>query len=240
LHAHKSYATVDTTSNQIGRLTTSGNADARAAYQYDALGRPTATEHDFEGNQKIFTTTYGYSQGAPGGPGTVVVARGFPAGEQVQYGYDASGAQVSITAAGQPIISAARRNVRGQTVELDYGDSTVTRYTYRDGDTLRLSDIVTTGGTGTLQSYHYDFDAVGNITNLEDHCDERLLGSCQSSGYFTTTYGYDSLRQLTSMATGDGLHTFGYDAAGNLTNHDGVPQAYVGPHPHAPSSAGGE
>jgi RHS repeat-associated protein len=91
-----------------------------------------------------------------------------------------------------------------------------------------------------LQSYHYDFDAAGNLTNVEDHCDEGQLGTCQSSGYFTASYGYDSLHQLTSMTTGDGAHGFGYDAAGNLTNHDGVPQAYGGPQPHAPSSAGGE
>jgi YD repeat-containing protein len=44
----------------------------------------------------------------------VVVAEGFPDGEQVHYSYDASGAQVSITAAGQPIVTTILRNPRGR------------------------------------------------------------------------------------------------------------------------------
>jgi YD repeat-containing protein len=116
---HKTYTGVDTSANQKGRLTTSGNSDSRAVFGYDALGRALATEFDREGGQFVFRTTYGYAAGAGPGPGSVPISQEFPDHELVRYGYDASGAQVSIVANGDPIVRRIIRNARGQTVQTD-------------------------------------------------------------------------------------------------------------------------
>src|SRR5262245_48813508 len=70
------YQGIDTSANQIGRLTTTGNGDRQTVFQYDALGRAVATGHGLEGNAHVFRATYGYPQGggAVVGPGLVVVA----------------------------------------------------------------------------------------------------------------------------------------------------------------------
>src|SRR5262245_2001784 len=79
---HRANTTINTSSNQVGRVTSTGNSDFRSAFQYDALGRAIAVEYDFDGTPPaVYHTTYGYPQGAVGGPGTVVVARQFPDGE---------------------------------------------------------------------------------------------------------------------------------------------------------------
>jgi RHS repeat-associated protein len=240
----RGYAAVDTTSNQIGRLTTSGDSNSRTSYAYDALGRVVGTEHDYEANRFVFQSAYGYPQGTSPGPGSVLVGQTFPDGELVQYGYDASGAQISITAGGEPVVRSIHRNAQGHMTEVDYGDDTVTRRTYRDNLDLRLGAIATTGPGGTpLQSYHYAFDPAGNVLGVDDDCLEDQPTTCGTiSGPDSASYGYDSLGQLTSM-TSEGSHSFGYDAIGNLTNLDGRTQTYPAggqAHPHAPAGSSGE
>jgi RHS repeat-associated protein len=231
--SHRAYASIDTTSNQKGRLTRTGNGDASTIYQYDALGRVVATEYDLEGNSYVFQETYGYPLGNPGGPGTVIVSRALlpggallPDGETVQYGYDASG-QTSITAGGQTVISSIRRNARGQTTQVSYGDGTVTNHQYNETTDLRLSSIQTTFGSSDLQSYGYLFDATGNVTAVSDYRD----------GSLSASYGYDSLDRLTSM---NSAYAYKYDSIGNLTEKETQVQQYgVGAGPHALTSAGG-
>jgi hypothetical protein len=171
-------------------------------------------------------------------------------GELVQYGYDAAAVQVSITPVGQPsIVSAVRRNARGQTVEVEYGNGVVSRHVYRDATDQRLESLETAGPAGIIQRYRYVFDAVGNLVGIEDDCDEADTSqSCSSSGPYSATYRYDSLGQLVGMATSTGQYPFGYDAIGNLTYHeDGghapLVQSY-GPRtpagrtlPHAPAAS---
>src|SRR5262252_5202259 len=105
------------TGNQIGRLTTSGNGRRRTVYQYDELGRIKQTSENFEGQAKSFSSSYGYAQSqiAVKGLGTVIKSQTFPDNERVDYGYDASGGQVSIVStpvglSGQTIISRILRN----------------------------------------------------------------------------------------------------------------------------------
>jgi RHS repeat-associated protein len=244
----KGYSSLDTSSNQKGRLTSSGNSDARTVVQYDALGRAVATEHDYEDKQFVFQTAFGYPQGSPPGPGTVETRSVLPDGEAIQYGYDAGGAQTLITAGGQPIVKGVQRNARGQTVEVRYGDDTVTRHGYRDTSDLRLDTLTTTSASGTIQSYHYEFDPVGNIKRVDDYCDQAQTSVCGTlSGAYSAAFGYDSPDPLTATTNGVGVCqggcTYGYDAVGNLTNHAGVPQTYPSPgnaRPHAPIASQGE
>jgi RHS repeat-associated protein len=225
------YSAVDTSSFQKGRVTTAGTSDARSVREYDGLGRSVATEYDREGTPFVFRATYGYPQGSSPGPGTVVLQQEFPDHEVVQFGYDAKGEQVSITAAGQPVVASIKRNARGQTIEVTYGDGTVTTRQYNDSTDLRLSALRTLQGGSDLQSYGYLFDLSGNVISVRDWRD----------GSLSADYGYDSLDRLTSMSSPAGSFAYAYDGAGNLLNKESPVQNLwygEGAGPHAVTKAG--
>ena len=235
-----SAASIDTTSNQKGRLTSIGNGQMRRFFEYDALGRPARAEHALDGTPYVSATTYGYPQNpdTTAGPGTVPRTLTLPDGERVLYGYDASGAQrmVSSTRPGavtaDAIVADMRRNARGQTVSVTYGNGVVTAHVYRDATDLRLERIQTTApGLGIVQDYVYGFDADGNVTSLAD-------GVVPS---FSATYGYDTLDQLVSMTSNGSSFSYQYDSTGNLTVKEGAVQTYggAGRGPHALAAAGG-
>jgi YD repeat-containing protein len=162
-----------------------------------------------------------------------------PDGEVIGYGYDASGAQTSLTAGGQGIVNRIERNARGQTIRVVYSNGVVTAHTYRETTDLRLESLVTNGPSGPIQSYQYGWDAVGNVTSIEDLCDEAATQACGSlSDQDSALYAYDSLGQLTARTGGGASLSYGYDTAGNLTNHAGSAQLYPAPgqqRPHAPT-----
>ena len=227
------YIAVDIASNQTGRLTSAGNGLYRKWNQYDVMGRPSAVQHIIGDESYLYTSTFGYprSDVAAAGPGTVLTAQTFPDGETASYGYDKSGAMKTIStyAAGKTsvVVSNIKRNVRGQTVEVDYGNGAEQFHTYDDTTDLRLAQIYTTLN-GTPQQYTYGFDANGNVTSVSD-----------INGDATATYQYDSVDWLTG-----GTFSFTYDNIGNLTKKDNNSQSYFpsgasSVHPHALSSAAG-
>jgi RHS repeat-associated protein len=222
--------------NQVGRLTTMGNGQVRRLYQYDVLGRTTVTEHRMNGGIYLLTTAYGYPQNptTTDGAGAVPLATTFPDGETVYFGYDAAGQEVAVSSAPpgtfppQPIVHDLRRNARGQTTQVVYGNGLVTSHLYNDAGDLRLRETVTGNG---VQDYLYTFDAQDNLTEIDDG----VVGS------FSAAYGYDSLDQLTSMTSGGASYGYQYDSLGNLTQKEGAVQSYGGGSrgPHALAAAAG-
>jgi len=225
--------------NQIGRLTSSGNGQRRTAYEYDALGRTTRSVHNFEGQSKAFTTTYGYSQSPNlAGLGNVPVSQTFPDNERVDYTYDAGGTQQSTVTtpsgqSSQPIINHVYRNSRGQTIAAAYGNGAISIYKYNEMSDLRLGEIHTAVGaslviTGSvpqlnggtpLQDYTYTFDNNGNVKGIAD-------GRMAS---LSATYDYDSLDQLIKMTpAAQSALPYSYDRLGNLNNKENVVQTYGG------------
>lgn len=77
--------------------------------------------------------------------------------------------------------------------------------------------------TSSLMDFNYQYDFVGNITQVRD----------DTKGW-VKNYFYDDLDRLTS---GDD-ETFSYDAIGNMTTHNGLPQLYEGLQPHALTNDG--
>lgn len=228
---------LDTASFQAGRLTSMGNGRARLSYQYDQLGREARVAYALEGTTWVFTDAYGYPQnpGSTSGPGTVLRSATFPDGEVASYTYDAAGVRQTVTAirpgqAAQAILNAVRRNARGQTIQVSFGNGAVTTRSYNDSTDLRLREIATAIGANTVQRLTYGFDADGNATSVTDGV---------IAGY-SATYGYDSLDQLTGMG-GSVAGTYAYDGTGNLIAKDGVAQTYggAGRGPHALAAAGG-
>jgi len=68
-----------------------------------------------------------------------------------------------------PYVTRISHNEKGQRLCIQYGNNTVTRYTY-DQDTFRLSRLLTTANNGAviLQDLRYHYDPMGNITYLLD------------------------------------------------------------------------
>ena len=71
---------INTSVNQIGRMTSSGNGGMRAFHQYDALGREAGLQNVLDKTSYVSTNTYGYPQSgvAVTGVGSVLTSRSFP------------------------------------------------------------------------------------------------------------------------------------------------------------------
>jgi RHS repeat-associated protein len=250
-----------TLANEVGRLVSSGNGQARQFYAYDIRGRATAVEHVVDSTPYVFSSTYGFqcsssacttTTTAANGP--VVVASTFPDNETVTYTFDAGGAAQGITTtpsggSAQPVVHHMLRNSRGQTVEVDYADATTTIHHFNDTTDMRLNEIetyLTAAPTSVLQLYQYSFDASGNVTSVTDYCNEGSTGFCSTSNENTTysaTYTYDSRDQLVQTVRAGKTYPYAYDSVGNLTNMEGTTQSYFPsgagkPRPHALESIG--
>jgi RHS repeat-associated protein len=247
--------------NQIGRVTAHGNGAAHAFHSYDGRGRELGTQHILNNASYTYTMTYGFPCSAAACTATTTATNGpdlvsvkFPDSEVVAYTFDASGARQSIksTPSGgttQTIVSRVLRNSRGQTTEVDYGDGTSTTHHYNDTTDLRpnqLETFLTATPTTILQLYTYAFDHNGNVTGINDYCNEASTGACSASAAnttYTASYQYDSRDQLKGTTRGGVAYPYVYDALGNLTNKENIVQTYFPsgagkPQPHAVSSVG--
>ena len=235
-----SSAGVNTTVNPIGRLTSAGTQVTRVFYEYDANGRATATQFVQDGQSRIFRKAYGYPQNpdTTAGPGYVVSRETFPDGEEVTYVYDASGKQVAVRtalgAAADDVILDYRRNARGQTTRIEYGNRVITTFEYDEAGDLNLTKTASVNQLGTkLQEYGYQHDGNGNVTATSDGVRPEL----------SATYTYDELDQLTAMLDGSGaaIERYKYDNIGNLTEKGALIQTYggAGVPPHGIAAAGG-
>lgn len=232
-------AAVDTTSMQIGRLTSTGNGDTRIYYQYDGRGRNTATQYVQDGQSRIFRTEYGYPQNpaATAGAGTKIVKEIYPDGEEVTYEHDATGQVVAVRsiagAAPEDVLRDLRLNARGLVTRIDLGNGTSTTYSYDDAGDLRMTRMQTVNAAGqTIQDYGYDHDGKGNVIETTDGVRPGESFRLQ----------YDSLGQLTAMLTlqGSVLERYAYDSIGNLTQKGALVQNYnAGGRPHALADSDG-
>jgi RHS repeat-associated protein len=178
-----------------------GAAGHTTTYQYDALGRITATT-DAMGH----TTTTAYD--ANGNVTSITDATG----AVTQYVYDAAGRRTAITdPLGHTTTTAYDAADRPTSVTDALGDTTTTRYDAA-GDVTASIDAL--GHTMTMA-----YDAAGNVTSITD-----------ADGN-TTAYTYDALnrRTLTIDPLG-GRTTTTYDAAGRtstITDADGRQQVFA-------------
>jgi RHS repeat-associated protein len=229
-------ASVDIAAKPIGHLTSVGNQQTRTFHQYDAQGRPVATQYVQDGQSSIFTLTYGYAQ-STSGPGRVLASQTFPDGERVTNTYDGSGAQVAMTTTlgtvSQDILRDYRTNARGQATRIELGNGTLSTLSYNEGGNMNLALTTTSNAVGQkVQEYGYTYDDNGNVTRVSDG-----VRTDQSA-----TLTYDSLDQLTGIlnSSGNVIEQYAYDAIGNLTQKGALIQTYgAGGRPHALSASGG-
>jgi len=121
-------------------------------------------------------------------------------------------------------ISNINYNARGQRTEVYYGNNSKTTYSY-DAENFRLTRLLTTKNTGSvvLQDLNYTYDAVGNITEVED--------DAQQTVYFNnsvidpiSTYQYDALYRLIA-ATGRELTSLSAPGYSDFANNLYLPNA---------------
>ena len=114
-------------------------------------------------------------------------------------------------------------NEKGQRLCIQYGNNTVTRYSY-DPDTFRLIRLLTTASMGTsiLQDLNYYYDPVGNITYLSDNAQPPVFYNNQkvlSGGDYT----YDAIYRLISATGREQIAQNAVDEGPGNTNYRNYP-----------------
>ena len=186
-------------------LTSATDGTGATLLQYDAADRLTRVTYP---NGRFLSYVYD----ADGHRTQLVDQSGFT----IKYGYDAAGRLGALTdRLGNPIVQYTY-DPAGKLVEAKAGNGTHTHYDYDpDG---QLLDVVNFGPGNVVNSrFDYAYDALGRrsgVTTLEG----------------PTTYGYDAVNRLTSVALPNGRSlTYDYDAAGNRlgVTDNGVPTPYT-------------
>ncbi|HXB33245.1 MAG TPA: polymorphic toxin type 5 domain-containing protein, partial [Puia sp.] len=162
---------------------------------YDALNRPMVYTRPFIPVTSGVILSIPYSKAAINNADVYV------------QGYGESGALNAVSlfygagSAATPYVTRICHNEKGQRLCIQYGNNTVTRYTY-DPDTFRLTRLLTTVNFGTtiLQDLNFYYDPVGNITYQLDNAQPPIFYNNQkvlSDGNYT----YDAIYRLI-IATG--------------------------------------
>ncbi len=174
-----------------GNLLTATDSDSSVTYTYDGVDRLTKVSY---GADRFLEFTYD----SAGRRSQMVDQDGFT----TNYNYDTLGKLNSLTdGTGANIISYTYDNV-GRLSREDNGNGTYTTYSYDLAG--QLLSLVNYESNGTVNSrFDYTYDNAGRRTSTTT-----LEG--------TTTYGYDSIGQLTLVNLPNGrIIEYQYDAAGN-------------------------
>ncbi len=196
-----------------GRLTTRMDASGTQQYVYDDLSEIAQVSTTYA---SLASKTVQYEYYPNGSRKTMVT----PAG-MFNYEYDAVGRLTCLT---NPFSESTNwayyANDRAQAQTAANGQST----TYNYNSLGQLTSLTNTAGSSTLPSFPtISYDGVGNLVGVTStsHALTMLNG--------TTTYSYDSKDRLVNEAStrvGGYSNSYGYDGAGNLTNHAGQTRTY--------------
>jgi YD repeat-containing protein len=217
-------ASTPTQSFSKGKLVRIVDGVGSSDFVYDTLGRLVTERRTMDGTTHTIQRNYDLLGR--------LMALTYPDAEVARYTYNAQGGIDTVTLDSPSsgltrLVTNMDYNAAGQVTNLRYDNGVTTTYTY-DADSHRLSTLASTGPAGALQSFGYTFDALGNITQIQDN---RYTG--------TQTLGYDPLNRLTQAAGAYGSVTYRYDPIGNLLEKEGVAMAYGGvggSKPHAVTS----
>jgi len=216
--------TYDSGTNSIGRLTSADKNTPLTSYtdyEYDLWGRVISETKDVKDRQ--FETEYTYNWADQ--PLTIT----YPDDFQARYVYDSVGQaeEVYIRENGgqeEQIIDSVKYTPLGQMTIINYANGTIATSTYDSTQNYRLTkkQISTTTPAveaNWFQNLIYDYDDVGNITEIVETAPNQLAK--------TATFGYDDLYRLTSASITDYQSsqenlTFAYDEIGNITSKTGV------------------
>jgi RHS repeat-associated protein len=122
-------------------------------------------------------------------------------------------------------------NEKGQRLCIQYGNNTVTRYTY-DPDTFRLTRLLTTANKGaiTLQDMHYYYDPVGNVTYTVDNAQPAIIYDSKSV-LCDADYTYDALYRVNRTTGREQIAQNIVDESASNTDYRNYPFDAVTPLP---------
>ncbi len=184
--------------NGIGRLATMTDPTGESTYCYEHRGL-LATTTDGAGH----AMRYLYDAG---GNRSAII---YPSTRAVTYTHDYASRPLSASANGVPIVTTADYLPFGPLTYLGFGNGMARTMTH--DDRFRPLQNVLTGPAGTIASYTYAADAVGNITEIHDDVDAA----------YNRDFAYDDLHRLITANSGSSLWGSGdytYDAMGNMTS----------------------
>ena len=138
-----------------------------------------------------------------------------PGGNIQTYTYDRGGVLKSIALNSSTYVQDLHYDAKGQRSAIWYGNGTKTSYTY-DPLTFRLRRLLTTGNAGTViyQDLHYWYDAVGNITEIQDDAEQTLFFN-NSVVTPTQEFTYDALYRLIQAEGRELIGTASFGAEDN-------------------------
>jgi RHS repeat-associated protein len=118
-------------------------------------------------------------------------------------------------------VTSINYNPKGQRERIKYGNGATTKYTYDDKN-FRLARLLTTreNGTDTLQDLNYEYDEMGNITNITDDAQQTIFFNGQVVSP-SQRFEYDALYRLTKATGREHIN----NNAGTEPEENGYPHA---------------
>ena len=168
------------------------------SYEYDESLRLKRITENIFGNE--YQTDYSYDEASR------VASIIHPSNFVVNYCYTSEGYMRSIMdSQSKDLWRVSEANAMMQPTKCMTGNGYISSYEY-DEFTNRLTSILTTYKSHTIQDYEYQYDKYSNMTLRRDH-------TVSQSENFT----YDALNRLTGVTDNSGSSHFQYDALGRMT-----------------------
>ncbi len=201
--------TYDTGAFGISRVASMSDPTGTTQYVWNRQARLLRETRTIESAQYI--TGFGYD--AHGNRSRIT----YPSGRIVDYQFDHASRPISVTSGGTTLVASAAYLPFGPLRDLVFGNGTTRTMTYD----LRYRPVTNTldGPEGKITSYAYTFDAIGNITKIDDTTISDPPEPEDSDSSFDRWYTYDDLNRLTAATGGPGLWgagSYGYDRMGNM------------------------
>ena len=214
----------------IGRLTKVTDVSGETIFSYDSRGRVEVEGKSIEGLNGVPLFTH-YSYDSMDRVRTINYP---PDGEIVVNTYDAAGALVSVGNQDDPqrYVSKIVYNAMGLEINRELGNGVSEMRQYGDArDNFRLTHLgVRDRSDQVIFGASYDYDFVGNITEIDAEVDSNR----------SLSFTYDHMNRLEAQTNRDfvgGLASFEYDRTDNIitksTNGIGVGYEYDADKPHA-------
>jgi RHS repeat-associated protein len=192
-------------------------------YLFDGVGRESLF------TLQTATDYYGYYTTYNTGNGQIASIK-YPSGYTVNRSYNSIGFLTQLSEAGSnlPIWTINSRDAELHVTSQTAGNNVTTTQAFDPNTGLIQNQRA---GGGSVASFDYSFDTIGNLTARTDN-----------SQPYTERFCYDSLNRLTNYNIGaacTGDTTVGYDTIGNITAKTGTGTYNYGSRPHAVSSITG-
>ncbi|MEW5757990.1 MAG: toxin TcdB middle/N-terminal domain-containing protein [Candidatus Omnitrophota bacterium] len=195
--------------DSIGRISTIEYPDGQVEFFYDALGREIRTIKTIDSNQYEMRRTFD----ALSQPKVLI----YPDNTTIRYTYDSvTGQIIGVASDDIQYVQEVDYNQLGQISRVVYGNGDIREYAYNP-NTIRLEHLISRNQNNRiLQDLTYVFDAVGNITQIQDKIHTN-----------TQSFRYDSLNRLIQAdGISYGLIDYRYDSIGNMIRNNYLNYSY--------------